>query len=111
MRGTEKKFYKIGEIAEILNVPCSTLRFWEKEFPSIRPKRNAKNTRYYTLEDLENLKLVHYLVKEKGLRLDAAEQQIRQNRKNVSKRHEVVERLKSIHAELKGISEALDAIS
>lgn len=110
MRSTEKKYYKIGEVAEMLNIPCSTLRFWEKEFTIIEPKRTSKNTRCYTLDDIEKIRMVWYLVKEKGLKLQAAEQQIRQNRKNVSKKHEVVERLRSVRAELLRLEDALGKI-
>jgi DNA-binding transcriptional MerR regulator len=111
MRKIEKKFYKIGEVAEMLQIPASTLRFWEKEFTVIKPKRNSRNTRFYTMEDIENIRIVHYLVKEQGLKLDAAEQQIRQNRKNVSKKHEVISRLREMREDLMKLSDALDAIS
>ena len=111
MRKIEKKFYKIGEVAEMLQIPASTLRFWEKEFTVIKPKRNCRNTRFYTMEDIENIRIVHYLVKEQGLKLDAAEQQIRQNRKNVSKKHEVISRLREMREDLMKLSDALDAIS
>lgn len=110
MRDTQKKYYKIGEVAEILDIPASTLRFWEKEFTIIKPKRNASNIRYYSLDDIESIRMVYYLVKEKGLKLDAAQQQIKQNRSNVSKRHEVVERLKEIREELRRMEEALNQL-
>lgn len=110
MRNLEKKYYKIGDVAEILNIPCSTLRFWEKNFTVIKPKRTLGNTRYYTVDDIEKIKMVNYLVKEKGLKLEAAEQQIRQNRRNVSKQHEVIERLKEVRANLLNLKEALDSL-
>lgn len=110
MRDTQKKYYKIGEVAEILDIPASTLRFWEKEFTIIKPKRNASNIRYYSLDDIETIRMVYYLVKEKGLKLDAAQQQIKQNRSNVSKRHEVVERLKEIREELRRMEEAINQL-
>lgn len=110
MRSTEKKYYKIGEVAEILQIPISTLRFWEKQFTILRPHRSSKNTRYYTIDDMEKVKMVWYLVKEKGLRLEAAEQQIRMNRTNVSKKHEVVERLKSVREELLKLESALNSL-
>ncbi len=110
MRTQEKKFYKIGDVADILNIPESTLRFWEKKFTVIKPKRTSGNTRYYTLDDIEKIKMVYYLVKEKGLKLEAAEQQIRQNSRNVSKRHEVIERLKGIREELLSLEASLNAI-
>lgn len=102
-----KKFYKISDVAAILGIPASTLRFWEKEFTIIKPRRNAKNIRFYTPADIEIIRKIYYLVKEKGLKLDAAQEQIRHNRANVDKRFEVIERLKSIRAELLEIDEAL----
>ncbi len=91
-----KRFYRIGDVAEILGIPESTLRFWEKEFSIISPKRNAKNARLYTPKDIETIRMIHYLVKDKGLKLDAAQAMIKRNRDGISKRFEVIERLKSI---------------
>lgn len=102
-----KKYYKIGDVAEILNVPTSTLRFWEKEFTVIKPKRNAKNIRVYTAKDIETIKMIYYLVKEKGLKLDAAQAMIKRNRDGISKQHEVVERLKKMREQLLKLDGAL----
>ena len=105
-----KKFYKISDVAAILGIPASTLRFWEKEFTIIKPRRNAKNIRFYTPADIETIRKVYYLVKEKGLKLDAAQEQIRRNRANVDKRFEVIERLKGIREELLELDEALSKL-
>jgi len=105
-----KKFYKIGDVAEILNIPSSTLRYWEKEFTVIKPKRNAKNIRVYTVKDIETIKMINYLVKEKGLKLDAAQAMIKRNRDGISKQHEVVERLKAIKLQLLNLDEALASV-
>ncbi len=105
-----KKFYKISDVAAILGIPASTLRFWEKEFTIIKPRRNAKNIRFYTPNDIETIRKVYYLVKEKGLKLDAAQEQIRRNRANVDKRFEVIERLKGIREELLELDEALSKL-
>lgn len=105
-----KKYYKIGEVAEILKVPASTLRFWEKQFTIIRPRRNAGNTRFYTPDDVETIRMIYYLVKEKGLKLDAAQQQIRINRKNVSQRSEVINRLKEVRAQLQKMLDVINTI-
>ena len=105
-----KKFYKISDVAAILGIPASTLRFWEKEFTIIKPRRNAKNIRFYTPNDSETIRKVYYLVKEKGLKLDAAQEQIRRNRANVDKRFEVIERLKGIREELLELDEALSKL-
>lgn len=105
-----KKFYKIGDVAEILNVPTSTLRFWEKEFTVIKPKRNAKNIRVYTVKDIETIKMIYYLVKEKGLKLDAAQAMIKRNRDGISKQWEVVDRLKQVREQLFKLDEALASL-
>ena len=110
MEDLTKNYYKIGEVAEILGIPASTLRFWEKEFTIIKPKRNSKNTRFYTPEEVETSKMVYYLVKEKGLKLDAAQQQIRVNRHNVSQRSEVINRLKSVRNQLQDMLDAINKI-
>ncbi len=105
-----KKYYKIGDVAEILNVPTSTLRFWEKEFTVIKPKRNAKNIRVYTSKDIETIKMIYYLVKEKGLKLDAAQAMIKRNRDGISKQFEVVERLKQMREQLLKLDGALASL-
>lgn len=105
-----KRFYRIGDVADILGIPASTLRFWEKEFTIIKPVRNAKNTRLYTPKDIETIKMIHYLVKEKGLKLDAAQAMIRRNRDGVSKRFEVIDRLKSIKSQLLHLKKAIEEV-
>ncbi|MBQ2235208.1 MAG: MerR family transcriptional regulator [Muribaculaceae bacterium] len=107
MQELNKKFYRIGDVAVILGIPESTLRYWETQFTIIKPRRNAKNIRFYTPNDIETIRKVHYLVKEKGLKLDAAQAQIRANRDGVDKRFEVVDRLKEIKAQLQGLQRAL----
>lgn len=106
MAELDKKYYKIREVAEILGLPASTLRFWEKKFTIIKPKRSESGRRYYTPADIERLRMVTYLVKEKGLRLEAAEEQIRHNHANVSKRAQAVERLHEIRQTLLMLLEA-----
>ncbi|MBQ3605943.1 MAG: MerR family transcriptional regulator [Muribaculaceae bacterium] len=105
-----KKYYKIREVAEILHIPASTLRYWEGQFTIIKPKRNEHGTRLYTPSDIETIKMVYYLVKEKGLKLDAAQDQIRHNHSNVSQRHKTIERLKSMRAEIKSLLDALHSL-
>ena len=106
----DKRFYKIGDVAEILHIPESTLRYWEKQFTIINPRRNAKNTRLYTPADIEVIRKIHYLVKEKGLKIDAAQSEIRKNRDGIDKRYEVVTRLKQIRDQLKELQKAMDGI-
>ena len=110
MRELDKKFYKIGDVSEILGIPESTLRYWETQFTIIRPKRNKKNIRYYTPNDIEIISKVYYLVKEKGLKLDAAQAQIRHNRDGVDKRFDAIEQLKDIKQQLQSFQQSLDDI-
>ena len=110
MDDLSKKFYKIGEVADILGIPASTLRFWEKEFTILRPRRNAKNMRVYTPQDVETIRKLYYLVKEKGLKLDAAQEYLNKNRQVVDKTFEVVENLKKIREQLVGLQTALNSM-
>ena len=110
MQELDKKFYKIGDVSEILGIPESTLRYWETQFTIIRPKRNKKNIRYYTPNDIEIISKVYYLVKEKGLKLDAAQAQIRHNRDGVDKRFDAIAQLKNIRQLLVAFQQALDEL-
>jgi DNA-binding transcriptional MerR regulator len=111
MQELDKKYYKIGDVAQILGIPESTLRYWETQFTIVKPRRNAKNIRFYTPNDIETIRKIHYLVKEKGLKLDAAQSQLRANRDGVDKRFEVVDRLKDIKSQLQLLQQALNNIS
>lgn len=106
----DKKYYKISEVAEILNIPQSTLRFWESRFTVIKPRRNEHGTRFYTNSDIEKISMIHYLVKERGLKLDAAQEQIRSNPKGVERRHATVERLKEMRTQVTNLLDALKSI-
>lgn len=98
---SRKLFYSIGEVAAIFHVNESTLRFWEKEFPTvIKPKKNAKGTRNYTKDDIENVRLIHFLLKEKGMTLAGARKKLREEKKGMTAQHELTDRLKKIKSEL-----------
>jgi DNA-binding transcriptional MerR regulator len=103
----EKLFYSISEVAEIFSVNQSNLRFWEKEFKQLKPKRNDKGTRFYSPEDIQVIKQISYLVNEQKLTLDGARRKLGQKKDVVAKQQEIVERLKTIRTELLGISNAL----
>ena len=77
----EKRYYKIGEVAKAFEVNTSLIRFWEKEFDVIKPKKNAKGNRLFTAEDIANLKLIYNLVKERGFTLEGAKQKLKINYK------------------------------
>lgn len=98
---SRKLFYSIGEVADIFHVNESTLRFWEKEFPTvIKPRKNAKGTRNYTKDDIENVRLVYFLLKEKGMTLAGARKKMREEKKGMTAQHELSDRLKKIKSEL-----------
>ena len=103
----DKKYYKIRDVAEMLNLMPSTLRYWESEFPECSPRRSATNQRYYTPENIETLRIIKYLLKTKGLRMEAAKEQLRTNRKNISKRVEVIDLLTKTRNELQEMLSAL----
>ena len=105
-----KLFYSIGEVAKMFGINESTLRFWEKEFDIINPRKSGKGTRYYKKEDIENVRLVFHLVKERGLTLAGAKQKIKDNQENTKKNEEVVARLKGIKEELLALKDIFDAI-
>ena len=77
----QKLYYSIGEVAEMFGVNESLLRYWEREFDIIRPRKNAKGTRSYRKEDIDNIKLIYHLVKEKGLTLDGAKKKLKEGGK------------------------------
>jgi DNA-binding transcriptional MerR regulator len=104
----DKLFYSISEVAEMFHVNQSNLRFWEKEFKQLKPKRNAKGTRFYSPDDITVIKSIFYLVNEQKLTLDGAKRKLNQKKDVVEKQSEVVERLKLIRKELMGISNALN---
>lgn len=89
----------------------SLLRYWEKEFPSIRPKKAGRNIRQYTKEDIENIRLIYHLVKEKGMTLAGARLKLKQNPDTVRQTVEIVARLTSVKEELLKIRKELDVLS
>ena len=103
----EKLYYTIGEVAKIFNVNQSLIRFWEKEFDIISPHKNKKGNRLFTQEDVDNFHLIYHLVKEKGMTLKGAQQQIKNNKEQTNTHFEIVKRLKHIREELLAIIEGL----
>ena len=102
-----KKYYGIAEVAEQFNVAESLLRFWEKEFSNIKPKKSGRGVRMYTKEDIEEVRLVYNLLKVRGMKIAAAKQVLSKNRKAASETSEIIGRLQSIKAELQEISREL----
>jgi DNA-binding transcriptional MerR regulator len=103
----EKRYYKIGEVAKAFKVNASLVRFWEKEFSIIKPKKNAKGNRLFTQEDIKNLKLIFNLVKERGFTLEGAKQKLKKNPEGIYNTHEIIDRLQGVRAELQKIKNQL----
>ncbi len=94
----EKKYYTIGEVADELGVATSLIRFWEGEFDNIKPKKNRKGNRQFTKEDLQNVKLIYHLVKERGYTLQGARDFIANGADSAAGKMETIESLKKIRA-------------
>ena len=80
----DKRYYKIGEVAKAFDVNTSLIRFWENEFDVLKPKKNKKGNRLFTPEDLENLKMIYFLVKEKGFTLEGAKKKLKENPEEIA---------------------------
>jgi DNA-binding transcriptional MerR regulator len=92
----EKLFYSIGEVSEMIHVPISTVRFWENEFDILKPRKNKKGNRLFTPEDIKNLKIIHHLVKEKGMTLAGTKKQLSEKWEETDYKNEIRESLKNI---------------
>lgn len=104
----EKLYYSISEVSEILGESISLVRFWSNSFTRfIKPRRNGKGNRMYSVADIETLKQIHYLVKEKGLTLDGAAQQLTVEKSSVEGRVKVLDSLKAMRAQLVQIKDSL----
>ncbi|OQD41860.1 MULTISPECIES: MerR family transcriptional regulator [Flavobacteriaceae] len=103
----EKRYYGIGEVADAFGVNTSLIRFWEKEFDILQPKKNAKGNRKFTPEDIKNLKLIFHLVKERGFTLEGAKIHLKEEKHKTLSRFEVIEKLQRVKAELIKIKEQL----
>lgn len=94
----EKLYYSIGEVAKIFGVNSSLVRFWEKEFDIIKPKKNKKGNRMFTQKDLDNLRIIYHLVKERGFTLQGAKKKLRENKGDAIQEEEIVRRLQDVRS-------------
>ena len=100
MKPELKLYYSIGEVSKILKISTSKIRFWEKEFEILNPKKNKKGNRKFTKNDLKKLKLINHLLKEKKYTINGAKKKIQNNYEKIERNHEVIENLKKLKAEL-----------
>ena len=91
-----KLYYSIGEVSKMFDVNTSLIRFWEKEFDILKPKKNKKGNRLFTQKDVDSLKVIYHLVKERGYTLDGAKKKLRENKGDTIQNEQIVERLKEI---------------
>ncbi len=96
----EKRYYSIGEIAKAFDVNASLIRFWDKEFDILKPKKNAKGNRMFTPEDVKNLQLIFHLVKERGFTLEGAKTHLKEGQKKVLDKYEIINKLESVKLQL-----------
>lgn len=107
----EKFYYTISEVAQMLGVSETLLRYWEKEFPQqITPKKGARGVRRYTKENIEKIRVVYNLVKVRGLKLSAARDVLKQNKQGTVQTIEVIQRLRKVKEELVAMKRSLEAM-
>ena len=92
----EKLYYSIGEVARMFNVNTSLIRFWEKEFDIIKPKKNKKGNRLFTQKDIDNFHIIYHLVKEKGMTLKGAKKKMKENKEDTEHNFEIIKSLEQI---------------
>tara|TARA_B100001057_G_scaffold403929_1_gene416359 strand:+ start:408 stop:743 length:336 start_codon:yes stop_codon:yes gene_type:complete len=105
---TGKLYYSIGEVSQMFEVNASLIRFWEKEFSVIRPKKNKKGNRLFTQKDVDNFRLIYHLVKEKGFTLEGAKKQLREKGEAIEKEAEMLKSLKKIRSFLMDLKAELN---
>jgi len=103
----ERLYYNIGEVATAFGVNTSLIRFWEKEFDALKPKKNAKGNRKFTPQDIKNLELIYHLVKERGFTLEGAKIHLKENKQKTLDQFEIIRKLEAVKAELLKIKEQL----
>lgn len=103
----DKRYYSIGEVAKAFDVNASLIRFWDKEFDVLKPKKNAKGNRMFTPEDVKNLKLIYHLVKERGFTLEGAKTHLKEGQKKTLDKFEIISKLETIRTQLTNIKNQL----
>ena len=106
---TDKLFYTITEVAEMFKVNASLIRFWEKEFEALKPRKSNKGNRLYTKKDIENLRVIYHLVKEKGFTLQGAKEKLKEKPvESQNKNLEVIEKLQRVKTFLQDLKKQIE---
>jgi DNA-binding transcriptional MerR regulator len=103
----DKRYYSMGELAKAFDVNASLIRFWDKEFDILKPKKNAKGNRMFTPEDVKNLQLIYHLVKERGFTLEGAKTHLKVGQKKTLDNFDIISKLEGIKAQLNQIKNEL----
>jgi DNA-binding transcriptional MerR regulator len=103
----DKRYYSIGEVAKAFDVNASLIRFWDKEFDILKPKKNAKGNRMFLPEDVKNLQLIFHLVKERGFTLEGAKTHLKEGQKKTLDKFEIISKLETIRTQLANIKNQL----
>ena len=104
----EKIYYSVGEVSEMFGLNPSHVRYWEKQFEALKPFKNKKGNRLFTKEDVETIRLINYLVKERGLTIKGARQKLKENREDTLNNYEIVKQLQDIKNELIAIRDGFE---
>ena len=104
---TEKLFYKISEVANMFNVNISAIRFWEQEFDILKPKKNKKGNRLFTLKDIKNIEIIYHLLKERGYTVEGAKKKLKDNKTNTINNIQIITYLKDIRSFLVKLREEI----
>ena len=107
---SQKLYYSISEVAQMFNIKEHTLRFWEKDFDILKPKRGAKDIRYYRQEDIDIVKLIYHLREERGMTVAGVKKKLKENKETVIQQEEIVSRLKMIKEEILALKSAFDSL-
>ncbi len=103
----EKLYYSIGEVAEMFSVNTSLIRYWEKEFDIIKPKKNKKGNRLFTQKDIDNFHIIYHLVKERGMTLKGAKKKMKENKEEAEYNFEIIKSLEQIREMLMEVKETI----
>lgn len=105
-----KAYYSIKEVSDMFGLNASTLRYWEREFPHLKPKTVGNKVRQYTKNDIEELRIIHNLVKVRGFKLSAARKMMHANRTGADKSADIIEKMTEVRDQLMQLKQALETI-
>lgn len=103
----QKSYYRIKDVCDFIGENASTIRYWETEFPELAPKRTTRGRRQYTPSDIETLRIIKYLLRDKGMHISMAKEQLHTNRKNLARRTDAIEELQKVREELQLLLQSL----